>query len=256
MKKQNFQRVNIHILFAIVLFLFLYIFFSVEHPLYVYDSDDWTYISYSRHIWTSVKNWNPTRILPEVLMPLAAQIGVSVLMPLTGDYIGAMAYAFAVVLSGFIVFYILSFGKNFGKFSLHEKVNVCLMTVMFLLSFLPFMIGTEKNEYLFYSGSITTIFYYTIPALLNGGFVLHMLSSNNHSLLKDTAFLKTGGVILTIYLCINSNMFQNIIISSYAAAYVIYELVLWFKKEAFTKTLRYHFCLTILMSCSSFVYGL
>ena len=234
--KHNYKRSIVIALFAISLFLFLYLFFSVEHPLYVYDSDDWTYISYSRHIWPSVKNWNPTRILPEILMPLAAQFGVSVLMPFTGDYLGSMAYAFAAVLSIFIVFYILFFGKVVcNRFSLSEKESICLMVIIFLLSFLPFIKGSEKNEYLFYSGSVTNIFFYTIPALLNSALVLYMLSSDNHSLLKDTHYLKTGGLILAIYLCINSNMFQNIIISSYAAAHIIYEAILRFGERKFHK---------------------
>lgn len=194
------------------------------------------HISYSRHIWPSVKSWNPTRILPEILMPLAAQIGVSVLMPLTGDYIGSMAYAFAAVLSVFIVFYILSFGKLIlNRFALAEKTAVCLMTVVFLLSFLPFITDTERNAHLFYSASVTTTFYYTIPALLNSSLVLYMLNIDKHSLLKNTNFIKTGELILAIYLCINSNMFQSIIISSYAAAYIIYESIFWFKKQRYHK---------------------
>ena len=66
------------------------------------------------------------------------------------------------------------------------------MIVIFLLSFLPFMTGTEKNEYLFYTGSVTTVFYYTIPALLNGAIVLHMLSSDNRAL-QNIDFPKQGG---------------------------------------------------------------
>ena len=191
MKKYIYKKSTI--LFAILLFTFLYLFFTVEHPLYIYDSDDWTYISYSRHVWPNIDNWNPTRILPEILMPLAAQLGVSVFMPFTEDYIGSMAYAFATVFSGFIVFYIFSFGKLISnKFSLVGKINTCLMIVIFLLSFLPFMTGTEKNEYLFYTGSVTTVFYYTIPALLNGAIVLHMLSSDNRAL-QNIDFPKQGG---------------------------------------------------------------
>ena len=193
MRKHNLRKNIILLLFAILLFSFLYLFFTVEHPLYVYNSDDWTYISYSRHVWPSIDNWNPTRILPEILMPLAAQIGVFVLMPLTGDYIGSIAYVFAAVLSGFIIFYIFSFRKlTINNFFLSEKLNIYLMAIIFLLNFLPFMTGTEKNDYLFYSDSVTAIFYYTIPALLNGAIVLHMLSSDNRAL-QNIDFPKQGG---------------------------------------------------------------
>lgn len=231
------------IIFAVFLFLFLLLFYSVEHPLYVYDSDDWTYISYSRHIWPSTSLWNPTRILPEILMPLVAQIGISVIMPFTGDYVGAMAYAFALALSAFIAVYILAFGKfMYGRFA-HgsENLEILPMVILFLLCFLPFMTDSLENEYLFYANSVTTYFYYIIPALLNGSAVLFMFSTDCHSFLRDSNAIKAGFFILLVYLCINSNMFQSIIIASYAGAHLLLAFVSGFKKFTLKKIVSQNF---------------
>lgn len=91
----------------IIIGVSLLCFFIKIHPLYIYDTDDWTYISYSRPAWPTVKQWNPTKILPEILMPLSAELGVRFIYPFTGDYIGSMAVTFGIVLVVFIMGYLV-----------------------------------------------------------------------------------------------------------------------------------------------------
>jgi len=43
-----FSRNFWYVLFAIIVFASLMAFFTA-HPLYIYDTDDWYYISFSRH---------------------------------------------------------------------------------------------------------------------------------------------------------------------------------------------------------------
>lgn len=53
------------------IFAFLFVFFARVHPLMLFDTDDWQYISYSRHAVPIWGDWNPTRVFPETVMPLA-----------------------------------------------------------------------------------------------------------------------------------------------------------------------------------------
>lgn len=127
-------------------------FFTVAHPLYIYDTDDWTYIASHRHALPMVQQWNPIKILPETLMPFVAEIGVRFIMPFSGDYINAMMYAFAFVVASSIVIYTYMFGKVIKeKFDLNDKVTSVMLAIVLLLHFLPFNVNNSQNGYLFYS---------------------------------------------------------------------------------------------------------
>lgn len=125
------------------------------HPLYIYDTDDWTYISYARHVVPELGRWNPTKILPETLLPLVAELGIWFIMPFTGDYIGSMACAFAIVISLAIVVYILCCGKVFKEcYRADEKSILLLMTIVLLFYFLPFNVASTSNGYLLGGGKL------------------------------------------------------------------------------------------------------
>lgn len=89
-----------------MLFLLLVLFFTKITPLVVFDSDDWLYVSYRRMPVPIWGHWNPSRVLPELLMPFVSSLGALVLYPLTGDYMGALTLVFAVTVSLVIVVYI------------------------------------------------------------------------------------------------------------------------------------------------------
>ena len=94
------------VLFAAVL-LSMLLFFERAHPLVILDADDWTYISESRAALPSRRFWNPARILPEILMPWAAGLGV--LLFKGAGYIRAITLMNGLVLSLFITGYVLAF---------------------------------------------------------------------------------------------------------------------------------------------------
>ena len=73
--------------FWIAAFVFLCVFFSVVHPLQVWDGDDWLYISWRRNAYPIWKAWNPSRILPETFMSMVAGVGVYAVYPFTKDYL-------------------------------------------------------------------------------------------------------------------------------------------------------------------------
>jgi hypothetical protein len=61
-------------------FVFMFVFFYNIHPLVILDADDWTYVSYSRMALPSARYWNPSRILPELLMSGCSNFAVFALL--------------------------------------------------------------------------------------------------------------------------------------------------------------------------------
>ena len=53
----------------LAVFGILYLWFARVKPLVPYDGDDWLYLSYARKAVPLWGDWNPARVLPEVLMP-------------------------------------------------------------------------------------------------------------------------------------------------------------------------------------------
>lgn len=209
----------------------LLFFYIVAHPLYIYDADDWTYITYSRHALPSASAWNPTRILPETIMPLSALIGVDVVMPFTGDYIHSIGVAFAIVIVLFILFYLYFFGEATKKiFGLKEGAVVFLMASFLLMHFVVYKSNIDGTSHMLYGGNITCHFFYLIPGLLNGALVLWLLANNVLGGNKDKKRngIYTGMMILAFYLALNSNLFHSIILASFASVNLVRSIFLSF----------------------------
>lgn len=206
-------------------FLCLFVFFTVAHPLYIYDTDDWTYIASHRHALPMVQQWNPIKILPETLMPFVAEIGVRFIMPFSGDYINAMMYAFAFVVASSIVIYTYMFGKVIKeKFDLNDKVTSVMLAIVLLLHFLPFNVNNSQNGYLFYSLNVTCYFNYMIPALLNAIIVMYLMTHHRLEWKNKKRNLRNGLVILAIYLGINSNFIHSAVLMAYIGMRLIISL--------------------------------
>ena len=202
----------------------LLFFYIVAHPLYIYDVDDWTYIAYSRHAVPSVSAWNPTKILPETIMPLSALIGVDVIMPFTGDYIHSLGVAFAIVIVFFILIYLYFFGEVIKKvFGLKEGVVFFLMTSFLLMHFVVYKSSINGTAHMLYGGNVNCHFNYVIPGLLNGAVVMLLFANNvpGGKLEKKKNGIYTGIMILAIYLALNSNLFHSIILASFASVNLI-----------------------------------
>ncbi len=207
-------------------FFCLFVFFTVAHPLYIYDTDDWTYIAGNRHALPIVHHWNPTKVLPETLMPFVAEIGVRFIMPFSGDYINAMMYAFAFVVAMFIDCYIYAFGKVIKKkFDLNDKVISVMLIILLLLHFLPFNVNESSNGYLFYSSDVTNYFNYMVPVLFNAITVMYLMTHHQLEWRDKNRNLHNGFVVLAIYLSINSNLFHSSVLMSYIGMRLIVSLV-------------------------------
>lgn len=226
-EEQKYKSNRYLIGLSILIFIGLFAFFYVAYPIYIYDSDDWTYVSYSRQALPSVNQWNPTKILPETLMPLVSEIGVRLVYPITGDYIKSLAMVFAITISLIItIYFILSIKRIKDSFEI-KSASICIIGGAFILfHFLPFSVSEINNRFLFYGGNANCYFNYIIPGLCNVICVLIFLRDDIDSYkFSKECIIHSGWLILLVYLCINSNMFHSIILISFFGSECLIELI-------------------------------
>lgn len=225
MEKGECKKIGI---FIIAVFISMCLFFIQVHPLVIWDTDDWLYISYIRKAIPIWHNWNPSRVFPEIFMPMCAYLGIKCIMPITNDYIFSLMIIFGIVLSGFITIYVLSF-YNLARKKMKMSIgNAIMVSILFLLlHFLIFRCGENQNTYLFYSPDVTCYFYYVIPSLLNLTLVM-ILESKELTFNSETKvnWLKVGGWVLLIYLAIFSNLFSSYIIAIWAGIKLFYNMII------------------------------
>ena len=224
----------IYSIFILVVFLGLFIFWQVIHPLYIYDTDDWTYITQSRSAIPLWKTWNPSRVLPETIMPLISELGVYIIYPFSNDFFGSMASFTALFLSLIVLIYLLAFVNYIGKKHLMSGGMMgAMLIIITLLHFLPFTVNKINNQHMFYASSVTCIFYYTIPCLLNGILVLYFHSKDDIWEFNKNNTTKNALLIFLVYLAIFSNMFQSIILASYAASIIFSKIILLIRNKKY-----------------------
>lgn len=221
MKNDSWIRHNIDMwLLGISIFVIAMVFYTHFHPLYVFDTDDWTYIAWSRVPLPDINAWNPTRILPEVLMPFATSFGVWIMMLFTKDYIGSMCVAFAFILSAMIAVYFLTMYAML-KNALRNKATVVLVLLgLMILHFIPMGGQEDRTSYMLYSNSVTCLFYYTISALWNATLVMYAILKHDQLISSKDNKLFVGVIILGCYFAINSNLFDSIIIATYGGTII------------------------------------
>ena len=209
--------------FALGVFAFLLVFFLGYHPLTVNNLDDWTYLSFSRPAVPQMEQWNPARVLPEILMPACAQLAVWLVMPLTGDYLLAMSIVFNVVLCLFITAYVLLFARLLMRLMRMGAPMAAMLTALFLVfHFRSWMSPWIPSQHVFYSEGLTTSFYYTIPALLNIMLVLLMDAAGDGAALVSAEKPISGGtVVLLLYLAVFSNLYSSVVIAVYSGVSLI-----------------------------------
>lgn len=222
--KQGFYR----ILWYAAAFVFLFIWFAKVHPLVPYDGDDWLYLSYARRAIPLWKDWNPARVLPEVLMPLCGAAAAYLVTPLTGDYIGAITLVSAALVSGCIVVYLHCFGTLMERrFSVSEPSCILLSILFLTLHFLVMRFWDTNNNYLFFCWELTCYYYYLIPALLNCSLVMWMMAGEDQDLAREGSPEKKGLFAGAVYFAIFSNLPGSVILAIYAGV----QLLLAFVKE-------------------------
>lgn len=228
MNKTDFSRRRLLTpLFLIGVFVFMFVFFYNVHPLVIFDADDWTYVSYSRLAVPSASYWNPSRILPEILMSGCSSLAVFAVYPLMQDYIRALSLVYALVLSLVITGYVQCFLRLLERRVGLDRGRSIAAAVLFLIfHFLIFRTKSSGNSYMLRACNVTCYFYYTIPALFNCSLVMYFLSgSGPDAFLHEGGSLKRGILLLTCYLAIFSNLFSSIILATYAGCVLVFTLI-------------------------------
>ena len=199
--------------FWICIFIGLFVFFSYVHPVYLFDTDDWNNISARRFGLPLWGWWNPSKVLPEVLMSYAGDFGVWFIKPFVGNYIISLMIACALVYSFIITLYFYGMSAvTEVKLGLKGAKNYVLTLLMVLLHFLVFKKQSEGNAHFFYATNLTCIFNYVIPALLCATLVMYLIRTD----IKKLNVLQRGFLVLATYLCVFSNLFDSVILVSYA----------------------------------------
>lgn len=209
--------------FSTIIFLSMLLFFLKIHPLIIYDVDDWLYASYFRlpiPIWN---DWNPSRVFPEIFMPLCSTLAVYLFMPLTHDYIWSLALMYGIVVSFFITLYVSAFALFLReKMKTSVSNSIIISMFFFIFHFLIFKTAESGNHHLFYANDVTCYFYYIIPTILN---VILVIILELYPDLMDVFSRKNGvlkGVILFgVYMAIFSNMFCSVILAVWAGVEII-----------------------------------
>lgn len=204
------------ILFFIFIFFCFIAFFTLFHPAFITTPDDWYYVTYTRDAIPLLPKNNPTRVLPETLMPLVSNISSQLLMPLGLGFEMSIACGAAFVLALMIVVYTYSFFVLIRKhIGLNETPGLCLSAIFLLFHFLIFRSVSTDNPYLLGAFCLTNYYYYTIPILLNASVVMYCISTDILHRLSKLSYWKFGLFLLVVYFCMLSNLYSNIIIVVY-----------------------------------------
>ena len=238
-------------LFFLGLFLLMFCFYRFAYPLVLLSLDDWAYYGYARIAVPFPRFWNPSRVLPETLMPLSGELG-ALLFGLTGDYVKAQVSALALVMGLCIAGYVYCFYHLTRKRLGLDRPTAMLLSLGFLLlHFLIFRSAESGNVHLFYETDVVCVFFYTIPALLNAGLIMLDLAEDLLSeLFRPGALLRKALTVLALYLAVFSNLFGSVLFAAWAGLRLLGALIGAIRKKqpfaAFLKSRAAH--LLVLLS--------
>ncbi len=226
MIKNNNIPYYVYYLFLLIVF---FVFFSQIHPLLPFDTDDWIYSGYSRPPYPSLNEWNPTKILPECLQPAVAFTAAYFVTPIVGDYLNALVFSHAFVVSLFIIIYLYSVQRLLEwKFKTSRRLIFCIVLVYILLHFLILKINDSSNGHLLYSIDVNSYYNYTIPNLLNASLVLWLLRHNPQDITRTTTYCI---LLFATFLALFSNLYSSVILIAYIGAKLLLDLATCNKKE-------------------------
>ena len=225
MKEAVCIRNHVVAIFFLLVFGFLFMFFTQVHPLVIYDGDDWRYIAYTRQALPSWNEWNPSRVFAECFQPLMGYFAAYVLTPFLGDYLHAQTMAVALLLglmaTAYLwLFYRVMLGAGGGQF------RALSMTVFFLLfHFLILKTQRAGNPYLFWSANVTCIYNYLMPMLLNASLVLLMMREGRLTeVFHRCSAIQAGFLSFWLYFAIFSGVFHSSIFIVFLGWYSLFDL--------------------------------
>ena len=213
-----------HWIFYSLIFLFFIDFFSVVHPLVPFDMDDWINMGLARPGYPSLDPhvYNPAKILPEILQPLTAKVAAYVIAPVTGDYIGALTWANAIMVSLFIVLFLYEAQRLIEqRFQTGRWCSFALILLFTLFHFQFFRTDDQNNDYLWYATDPTCFFHYVIPDLLCAALVLWLMRNDIREVRRPFIL---SLLLLAGYLALCSNLYASVILIAYIGSVLVVRL--------------------------------
>ena len=204
-------------LFALAVFLVMAAFFTLLHPVPIMDGDDVIYTVVSRKAVPRPGAWNPTRMMPELLMGLCGNLAGLAAAAGLGSFIDCQVAVLAVMLSAFIAGYAAAFRRLLEKRLGMGRFSAVGLTLLFLLMhFLIFRTQESGNLYMFFSYDACCVFYYTISALFCCTLVLLDIAEPFGRLVRPGASAaRTGFLALALYCAVFSNLHGSVILAAW-----------------------------------------
>lgn len=223
------------------IFVFIVVFYTIMHPLYIVDTDDWAHLFYTRPIYPMWKGWNPAKVLPEILMPSVCEIAMAFVMPFCHDITKSMCFATAILMGGLITIYIYTFYYLLRKrLGVSGVLSISISFIFFLLHFLIYR-GSHQvtNQYAFYSYDVNCYFNYIIPSIVCASLSMYLYATDMLRKIElDSHYMRNGVLFLVIYLALASNLFSNIIFVIFISFDFLYECILrFYRRERFLNIL-------------------
>lgn len=138
---RNKQEQIIWLFFWCAVFVCLMFFFQKYHPLTIFDTDDWTYVKFTRRsggIFPSTKEYNPIKVLPENMTAVAGFFGAYVVKPFCGDYVRSIEISYGLFLCITITVYLyMLVAAVASKIILMTYKGILLGVFTVLIHFLP-----------------------------------------------------------------------------------------------------------------------
>lgn len=223
-KKQDRAKLLSDVLFYILTFLAFLLFFYHIHPLVTFDSDDWEYLITGQGIYPSLAYWNPSKILPASLQMLSGSFAAYIIYPLMGDYISALLFSQASIVSAFITLYILSFGRYLeNRFRVSTICNYLLIVLFVLFHFLILRVAPTLNQHLFFAPDCTCYYHYTIPTLLGASMVFWLMQHNPNK--EKLSTVRYALLAIATYFAVFSSLYSVIVIVVYVSATLLMDLI-------------------------------
>lgn len=216
------------LLFVVLTWGVMLLFFGRLHPLVPFDLDDWQYMSHIRAAYPLWGDWNPTRVFPEVFIPLSSVIGVAVVQPFVGDYLESLILVNALLISGFITLYVTTTKWFFEqKFGLQPWASTLLSWVVLLLHFMLFRVNQSGNFFAFFCDDVCCYYYYIIPATLSLSLMMWLLvrDAEGSYWRWQTFSWRKALLLLSLYLCLFSNLYVSILPAMFFGLQALVRLV-------------------------------
>ena len=206
----------IWILLCCLVFAGFSFFFIKIHPMTIFDTDDWTYLTFTRQskLLPSKSEWNPIKVFPENMIPLSVCLGKPFLEKTGLNFYSAVISGMGLVFSLFAMAYVMLLARLVTvRIRLRWIEGTCLVFFIVFIHFIPLLRQDAGNGHFFSAASINCVFNYTIPTLLNAILVcLAIIHEDDirHFFSKKHWVCKTVYAVL-IYFAIFSNLSCSIV---------------------------------------------